>query len=235
MTTTANSGRFATLQDRHDVRAFVPGPYNRKENKPLDQGARFEHAVKESLRDQGVDVWRNPGIRAKRLSDKGMVPDYGAHLPALDRYVDRVVPAISGRPQYNVIGSLKSQTVSGSAEHKISTEIMDMAWGADVDRVVPFVVIDSSIFTWGQIAGWKALGDLEMVVVLTSEELTAQRLEQELLAMGRRRSRMYARMRTNGSLPARKGSYRYSRFERRYLDRRHQHRAAAFANDLAAG
>lgn len=233
-TTTATSRRSAARKHSHDVPAYQPGPINRKENKPLDSGARFEHETKVRLQRQGIDVWRNPGIRLKRLSDKGLVTDYGAYLDVLSTIVEERVPEISGRPRYNVIGSLKSQTTEGSAEHKISTEIIDMAWAADSSRTVPFVVIDSKVFSVGQIAQWKELGKMEMVVVLMADELTGTRLQDELVAMAKRRRRMYGRMRNNGYLPPRKAPYRYFATERRYLDRRKQFRAATKANELFA-
>lgn len=229
MATTVIMGRSAKHTLRHTVPAFTPGPENRKENKPLDQGFRNEQKVMDHLCKQGVDTWRNPGARLQRLTAKGLVPDLGVRLPALERLVAPQTPQVSGRPQYNALGSVKSQSTSGSAEGKIPGEIMDMALASDLTGVPAFVIIDSVVYTNGQLESWKALGEQQQVVVMTTEELHPGALEAALVSMARRRRSLQTRATSTGNLRPRRGNYRYTQAEDAYLRRRRMHMRATAA------
>lgn len=189
--------------------AYVPGPTNRNNQKPMDSGARAEDVLTRKVNNRryqrgltgSLDMWRRPGIKHTRTSGAGMLPDAAMYMEDVARYSATVQPEIDRRVAYNVVVEIKSQVTSGSALHKIPTAITDLADLCDVKGIAGVLLLRTTdkAVSDAQIVAWKDLGATHCIAVITEGEIDKGLAWPQVIAIAKRRHRLARRVTASGS------------------------------------
>lgn len=131
-------------------------------------GLRTERRVTQLLTELKHFPQPYARITGTRLSGKGQILDNACWLDGLD---GSVTPLYTDGGLVNMLISVKTQFVAGTAEQKIATEIGDLGHMTDTTGTPCCLVLHAPGFTLGQMFEIYRRAELAGVAVVTIEEL----------------------------------------------------------------
>lgn len=141
--------------------------------KAARSGANGEQRVDDLLTELGLHPQAKSRITGARLSGKAQILDNACYVPELEGLV-KALPTTAGK--VNVVVSVKTQQSRGSAEQKLAAEIDDLSDFSDKEGLPAVLVLNTPVFTAGQMRELRARAEEAAIAILTVEELRAGKL-----------------------------------------------------------